>query len=148
MNDLTSDCNNIFFVLEEKPLNNNELVCKEENIQDILSELDEISVNNNLINNLSNNLSNDLSNDFLNYYNSELYYNGCTVKDLLRICQYYEIDKNIKSAKCKKQDIIATIIYFENEPENYYIVEKRNKMWKYIYALKDDNKMKKYIIWN
>ena len=44
-----------------------------------------------------------------NYYNNEY-----TVKDLLKICNYYGIEKNIKSSKCKKQDIISTIIYFES----------------------------------
>jgi hypothetical protein len=77
-----------------------------------------------------------------------LYYEQYTIKDLLKICSYYNIDKNIRTSKCKKQDIISTIIYFESLPENFDIVEKRNKMWLYITELLNDPKMKKFIIWN
>ena len=70
-----------------------------------------------------------------------------TVKDLLKICQYYGIDKDIKASKCKKQDIISTIVFFESLPENVKIVNKRHKMWAYIVELTNDPKMKKYIIW-
>ena len=70
-----------------------------------------------------------------------------TVKDLLKICQYYGIDKNIKASKCKKQDIISTIVFFESLPENFKIVNKRHKMWACISELLSDPKMKKYIIW-
>jgi hypothetical protein len=69
-----------------------------------------------------------------------------TVKDLLKICQYYGIDKNIKASKCKKQDIISTIVFFESLPENLKIVNKRHKMWACISELLSDPKMKKYII--
>ena len=68
-----------------------------------------------------------------------------TVKELLKICSYYGIDKSIK--KYKKQDIIATICYFESLPENDIIVQKRYMMWKNIYELLNDPIMKKYIIW-
>ena len=80
--------------------------------------------------------------NYENYYNNEY-----TVKDLLKICNYYGIEKNIKSSKCKKQDIISTIIYFESLTENIEIVEKRNRMWAYMVELFNDQKMKKYIIW-
>ncbi len=69
-----------------------------------------------------------------------------TVKDLLKICQYYGIDKDIKASKCKKQDIISTIVFFESLPENFKIVNKRHKMWACISELLSDPKMKKYII--
>jgi hypothetical protein len=69
-----------------------------------------------------------------------------TVKDLLKICQYYGIDKDIKASKCKKQDIISTIVFFESLPENVKIVNKRHKMWACISELLSDPKMKKYII--
>ena len=82
-----------------------------------------------------------------NYQNDELFYEQeYTVKDLLKICNYYGLDKDIKTSKCKKQDIIATIIYFESLPENFEIVHKRNKMWTYIIELLNDPKMKKYVI--
>jgi hypothetical protein len=79
-------------------------------------------------------------------YNYELFYNEYTIKDLLKISNYYGLDKDIKISKCKKQDIISTIVYFESLPENYEIVRKRHKMWAYITELLNDSKMKKYII--
>jgi hypothetical protein len=82
------------------------------------------------------------------HYNNEVYYNECTIKELLKICEYYDIDKNVKAAKCKKQDIISTIVYFESLSENCEIVSKRNKMWAYMAELLYDSKMKKYILWN
>jgi hypothetical protein len=84
-----------------------------------------------------------------NFYtgNDELYYDEeYKVKDLLKICQYYGIAKNVKASRCKKQDIISTIIYFENSPENYEIVEKRHKMWAYMTELLEDPKMKSYLL--
>ena len=81
------------------------------------------------------------------YENEELYYNEvCTVKDLLKICHYYGIDKSVKASKCKKQDIISTLLYFESLPENFEIVQKRNKMWAYITELSNDSKMKQFVI--
>lgn len=68
-----------------------------------------------------------------------------TVKELLKICSYYGLDKSIK--KYKKQDIIDTIFYFESLPENNNIVQKRYLMWKNIYELLNDPIMKKYVIW-
>ena len=83
------------------------------------------------------------------YYrgNYEFYYNEeYGVKDLLKICQYYGIAKTVKASKCKKQDIISTIIYFENSPENYDIVESRHKMWAYMIELLEDPKMRGYLL--
>ena len=83
------------------------------------------------------------------YGNDELFYQEeYTVKDLLKICNYYGIDKDIRTSKCKKQDIISTLVYFESLPENSEIVQKRNRMWAYISELLNDPKMKKFIIWN
>jgi hypothetical protein len=79
------------------------------------------------------------------YENEEL--EEYTVKDLLKICHYYGIDKNVKASKCKKQDIISTLIYFESLPENVEIVQKRNRMWVYIKELSNDSKMKQFVIW-
>lgn len=80
--------------------------------------------------------------------NDELYYETeYTVKELMKICNYYGISKNIKAAKCKKTDIIATIVYFENCGENMDIVEKRHKMWAYITELFGDPRMKCYLLW-
>lgn len=80
--------------------------------------------------------------------NYSYYENEYTVKDLMKICEYYKIDKNIKSLKCKKSDIISTIILFESLAENKNVVYKRHQMWSYINALIEDSNMRKYILWN
>jgi hypothetical protein len=80
--------------------------------------------------------------------NEEIMYSNYTVKELLKICKYYNIDSHIKMTKCRKQDIITNILYFEDLVENGEIVEKRRLMWHYIRELLGDPKMKHYIIWN
>jgi len=78
----------------------------------------------------------------------KLYDMNFNVKQLTVICDYYDITKNIRMAKMKKQDIIEQIILFENTPENFEIVMKRKELWYYIGELKNDKIMKKYILWN
>jgi hypothetical protein len=126
--------NNITISVEETFMNNEKAT--EYDIEKMMEELD-----------VDDDIIQDETNAFYcgndeNYYNDEY-----TVKDLLKICNYYGIEKNIKSLKCKKQDIISTIIYYESLPENVEIVEKRNRMWAYMVELYNDPKMKKYIIW-
>jgi hypothetical protein len=77
----------------------------------------------------------------------ESYYDAHTIKELMKICEYYDLAKNVKMAKCKKQDIVATIVFFEAQPENKKIVNSRNKMWAYMKELTMDPKMKPYLIW-
>ena len=80
--------------------------------------------------------------------NEELYYDKeYTTRELLKICQYYGLAKNIKASKCKKMDIITTIIYFENCLENTNIVKKRHTMWAYMTEMLADSKMKCYLLW-
>ena len=78
----------------------------------------------------------------------KIYDMNFNVKQLTIICDYYDITKNIRMAKLKKQDIIEQIILFENTPENFDIVMKRKELWYYIGELKNDKIMKKYILWN
>jgi hypothetical protein len=66
----------------------------------------------------------------------------------MKICSYYGIDKDIKSAKCRKMDIIVTIVFFEAQPENAEIVSQRNNMWAYMSELARDPKMRKYLLWS
>jgi hypothetical protein len=139
---------NISFSLKEK--DTNEL--SENELQKMLQELDdkmneEMLDENSVFNNKNIDLVYFVNKDF--YNNDELYYNQeYSVKELLKICNYYGIDKNIRISKCKKQDIISTIIYFESLSENYLIVQQRNLMWAYMSELYNDSKMKKYVIWN
>ena len=141
--------NNIIFLLEENDDKNN----NEDEIQQIINEINnDIDLTEVEPWTLNDNFDFDESN--LNYFikksaygNDELFYEEeYTVKDLLKICSYYDIDKNIRTSKCKKPDIISTLVYFESLPENFDIVQKRNRMWAYISELMNDTKMKKYII--
>jgi hypothetical protein len=77
----------------------------------------------------------------------DAYYDAHTIKELMKICEYYDLAKNVKNARCKKQDIVTTIVFFEAQPENKEIVNKRNKMWAYMKELTMDQKMKPYLIW-
>ena len=139
---------NISILLKEKE--SNEL--SENEFQKMVQELDdkmneELGDENGGLNNKNLDLVYFVNKDF--YNNDELYYNEeYSVKELLKICNYYGIDKNIRTSKCKKQDIISTIVYFEGLLENYLIVQQRNLMWAYMTELNNDSKMKKYSIWN
>jgi hypothetical protein len=129
-------------------------------------EVDGLEDNNNILEQLMHDFENTVINDIndndvdtnnnLLYFskksiydgNEELYYDKeYTTKELLKICQYYGIAKNIKAAKCKKMDIITTIIYFENCFENTNIVKKRHTMWAYMTEMLADPKMKCYLLW-
>jgi hypothetical protein len=71
-----------------------------------------------------------------------------TVKELLLICDYYGISKEMKSNKYNKEEIINVLVQFENNPINNDIFLRRQKMWYFIDKLKNDKFMKKYILWN
>ena len=81
---------------------------------------------------------------FVEIKNYDLNY---TLKQLLFICDYYNISKGVKLNKMKKQDIIEQIIIFENDVSNFNLVTKRKQLWYFMDELKSDKFMKKYIIW-
>jgi hypothetical protein len=148
MNTSDENANNIIFFWEDT-----NIVAVEDNSLELEKMMQEFQLDNNDNSNhfVSLNESlNDLS-YFIkkNFYsgNDEYYYNEeYKIKDLLKICQYYGIAKNVKASKCKKQDIISTIIYFESLQENYEIVERRHKMWAYMTELLEDPKMRSYLL--
>ena len=70
-----------------------------------------------------------------------------TVKELLLICEYYGLAKELKIQKCCKDIIIHVLVDFESDPLNNTIVLRRQEMWRCINILKNDKFMKKYIIW-
>ena len=76
---------------------------------------------------------------FVNYSNN-------TIKELLLICDYYGITKELKLNKCTKTQIIHILTDFEILSSNRDIVFKRKNMWFYINELKNDKFMKKYIL--
>lgn len=82
-------------------------------------------------------------------YTKLVHYNiNYTVKQLLLICEYYGISKDLRISKCNKLDILNTLIIYENNIENLEKVNKRKKLWYYINELKKDKFMKKYILWS
>jgi len=72
---------------------------------------------------------------------------NCTVKELLLICDYYGLAKQLKLEKSNKEQIIEALVYFESDDKNELVVNRRKLMWFYINALKKDKIMKKYVIW-
>lgn len=70
-----------------------------------------------------------------------------TVKELLLICEYYGISKELKINKCCKDIIIHFLVDFESNPLNNGIVLRRQEMWRCINILKNDKFMKKYVLW-
>jgi hypothetical protein len=128
---------NITFVLDdENGINNNE-----SNVDDILKQMDNLDILDDF-----GDLEDIALDDFkipeiINY--SENY----TVKELLLICEYYGIAKELKAKKCNKEIIIEFLVDFESKTANAEIVCKRKNMWFYMSELKSDKFMKKYIFW-
>jgi hypothetical protein len=84
-----------------------------------------------------------------NLYTNLIHYDiNYTVKQLLLICDYYGIAKDLKSNKCNKCDVLNTLVIYENNIENNIKVNKRKKLWNNINELKNDKFMKKYVLWN
>ena len=69
------------------------------------------------------------------------------VKQLLTICDYYGLLKEVKINKFKKTELILFLLDFEENMENSLIVYKRKQLWYFIEELKNDKFMKKYILW-
>jgi hypothetical protein len=83
-----------------------------------------------------------------NLYHEVVNYNiNYTVKQLLQICEYYNISKAVKMTKCNKEEIINTIVLFESNQDNYNIVCRRKQLCFYINELKDDKLMKQFVLW-
>lgn len=125
-----------------------------ENISFLLEPNSEVFNNENTVINIDDYLQeiNDEIND--QTYDDDLFipkiinYNeNFTVKELLLICEYYGISKELKSNKCNKEVIINFLVDFESNCMNTQIVLKRQKMWLYINELKNDKFMKKYVLW-
>ena len=70
-----------------------------------------------------------------------------SVKQLLLICDYYGLLKEVKMNKFKKQELIFFLLDFEENMENSLIVYKRKQLWYFMSELKNDKFFKKYILW-
>ena len=90
---------------------------------------------------------NDLTSEEIMEILSFEYKKNYTVKELLLMCEYYGIAKELKINKSNKDVIIFNLLNFENNPLNNEIVVKRQGLWRCINILKNDKFMKKYIIW-
>jgi len=76
-----------------------------------------------------------------------IYYDtNYTTKQLLVICDYYGLLKEVKINKFKKPDIISLLLDFEENITNSLIVYKRKQLWYFMEELKNDKFMKKYIL--
>ena len=109
---------------------------------DINSELNNI-IDKTIIDNTIDNTIIDMNDMYPEIVNYKINF---TVKQLMQICEYYGISKNMKLTKANKDEIINNIVLFENDPCNYDVVIKRNLMWHYIKELKSDKFMKKFIL--
>jgi hypothetical protein len=110
-----------------------------ENINYSLNELEQ--------NNNNNNQAVDLTiffgyNDICDVEQLKLYYNMYTIKNLQQIIQYYGLQKN----KMVKEELIQVLLFFEMEPENKSIVERRLRLWQNIQELKNDPYFSKFIL--
>ena len=84
-------------------------------------------------------------NDMDNYVALELYYHeNYTLKELHKICDYYELVRR----KLKKDEIVQEIVLFECDPNNSELVQKRKLLWFYVSELKNDKYLKKFVIFD
>jgi len=83
----------------------------------------------------------DLSSEYLklHLHYSEIF----IVKDLQRICDYYDINKR----KLNKHELVNTIVLYELDVTNLLQVYTRKKLWFYISELNKNKYFKKFIIW-
>ncbi len=83
----------------------------------------------------------DWSTDYLKL---QLHYtDNFTVKDLHKICDFYELDKRKK----RKDELVEDIVIYELDTNNSVSVHNRKRLWFYVEELKNDKFFKKYVIW-
>ena len=121
-----------FFLNEDSDFNDDN---EDTDLTNILNEIN--AENHEEVKNIDN-LFHEVVNYSINY----------TVKQLIQICEYYNISKDVRMTKCNKEEIINTIVLFESEQCNHTITCRRKKMWFYINELKGDKFMKKFVLWN
>lgn len=137
---MSNNSENITFILNDDTNQEPDCSCELLELYKLQSDLDYYETGGNYFGNETENVD-DIFTQMKLY---ELNYN---IKQLLIICEYYNLLKDIRANKSKKQDIIEQIIFFENNPENVEIVNKRKELWYYIDELKNDRIMKRFVIW-
>jgi hypothetical protein len=64
-----------------------------------------------------------------------------TVQGLSRIMEYYGLSRR----KLRKDEMVQTIVMYEDNPENWELVEKRRRLWENIEELAQDSYLSKYV---
>jgi hypothetical protein len=64
-----------------------------------------------------------------------------TVQGLSRIMEYYGLSRR----KLRKDEMVQTIVMYEDDPENWELVEKRRRLWENIEELAQDSYLSKYV---
>jgi hypothetical protein len=72
------------------------------------------------------------------------YNQNYNINKLHHIINYYNLPKR----KLKKEELIDSIVQFENAPENSTIVYNRKRLWHYLNELKNDSYFGKFVIFN
>ena len=117
-------------------------------VEEIENDLEEeINIENLMAENLMAEIYNSELNDSLVVSKIINYQENFTVKDLLIICDYYGLSKELKHHKCNKEQIIEFLVSFESDTNNSDIIFKRQNLWFYMNELKNDKFMKKYLLW-
>ena len=101
--------NNENITYEFKDEISNENLCE---IEKLLSDFEQINYINTAIDSNSNRIcveDDDMYTEMVNY---DMNY---TVKQLLLICDYYGLMKDVRTNKMKKQDVIEQILLFEKQ---------------------------------
>ena len=117
--------------------------------ENIFFSLDESNNENSVYNenNVYNKIDDYLSKEEISEIMCFEYKTNYNVKELLLICEYYGMSKELKVNKCNKEEIVFFLVDFENNPFNRNIVTKRRELWRCITMLKNDKFMKKYVLW-
>jgi hypothetical protein len=76
----------------------------------------------------------------IHFYNAN--YN---IKQLSFIMEFYGFCKEKRFLK--KKEMISYIMMFENNPENRDLVLRRKTLWFYLYELKNDKFMRRFLIY-
>jgi hypothetical protein len=117
----------------------------ENELETILKEINDFSYS--AIGDNVDNIDNDWYSTSTLIAKSIDYDTNYNVKQLLTICEYYGLLKEVKLNKFKKPELILFLLDFEENMENSLIVYKRKQLWYFIEELKNDKFMKKYILW-
>lgn len=78
-----------------------------------------------------------------NFLAKQLDYNeNYLIADLKKIAEYYDIP----TRKLRKEELVQELVLFENDPENAEVYLKRLQAWFWLKELKQDPKIKQYIL--